>query len=145
MTTKIEDFNKLQLRNDLPDVRPGDTVRVYQKLHEKKDQEAKQAKAQSFEGLIIARKHGKGISATITVRKMISGVGVEKVFPLHSPLIEKIDILRRGKARRAKLYYLREAKGRKAKLKKREAKALIIEDKPAIEEKPAEETEATNE
>jgi large subunit ribosomal protein L19 len=69
-------------------------------------------KVQTFEGLVLARKHGKGISATITVRKEISGIGVEKIFPLHLPTIEKIEILKRGKARRAKLYYLREARGK---------------------------------
>jgi len=132
MTTKIDIFNKLQLKKGLPDIRPGDTIRVYQKIREKKDQDspsAKQEKAQTFEGLVIARKHGKGISATITVRKAISGIGVEKIIPLHSPLVEKIEILKRGKARRAKLYYLREAKGRKAKLKKRENVELSLEEK----------------
>ena len=131
MTTKIDIFNKLQLKKDLPDIRPGDTIRVYQKIREKKDQDspsAKQEKAQTFEGLVIARKHGKGISATITVRKAISGIGVEKIIPLHSPLVEKIEILKRGKARRAKLYYLREAKGRKAKLKKREKGETTTKD-----------------
>lgn len=144
MTTKIETFNKLQLKKDLPNIRPGDTVRVFQKILGQKDQE----KIQTFEGLVIARKHGKGISATITVRKVISGIGVERVFPLHSPLIEKIEILRRGKARRAKLYYLRKAKGKRAKLKKREFIKETIEkkteiadnkeDEKVIEEQPAE-------
>jgi len=106
MPTKTEIFIKNQIKTDLPDIRPGDTVCVYQKVKEK-DKE----RLQAFEGIVIARKHGRGISATITVRALISGVGVEKIFPLHSPVIEKIEILKRGKVRRAKLYYLRKIKG----------------------------------
>ena len=115
MPTKIETFTKIQLKKGLPDIRPGDTVRVYQKVKEK-DKE----RLQAFEGVILARKHGKGISATITVRKVISGIGVEKILPIHSPSIEKIEVLKRGKVRRAKLYYLRTAKGKKARLKRKE-------------------------
>ena len=112
MTTKVETFLKPFLKEDLPDIRPGDRVLVYQKI-----KEGDKEKIQSFEGIVIARKHGKEIGATITVRREISGIGVEKIFPLHSPAIEKIEILKRGKVRRAKLYYLRKAKGKKAKLK----------------------------
>ena len=115
MPTKTETITKTQLKKDLPDIRPGDTVKVYQKIKEK-DKE----RLQAFEGVVLARKHGKGISATITVRKVISGVGVEKIFPIHSPNIEKIEISKRGKVRRAKLYYLRTAKGKKARLKRKE-------------------------
>jgi len=104
-----------QIKKDLPEIRPGDTVRVYQTIKEK-DKE----RLQSFEGVVLARKHGKGISSTITVRNMISGVGVEKILPLHSPNIKKIEILKRAKVRRAKLYYLRTAKGKKAGLKQKE-------------------------
>ena len=106
---------------DIPDVRPGDLVRVYQKIKEtpKKGkpstgQEDKE-RIQVFEGLVIARKHGKEMGATITVRKIISEVGVERIFPLHSPTLEKIEILKRGKVRRAKLYYLRKVKGKRVK------------------------------
>jgi len=116
MVTKIELFNQLQLKKEVPDVRAGDTIRVSQKIHG----EGEKGKSQAFEGRVIARKHGKGVSATITVRKVISDIGVEKIFPLHSPLIEKIEILKRGKVRRAKLYFLRKAKGKKARLKKAE-------------------------
>ena len=91
-----------QLKKELPDIRPGDTVKVYQKVKEQ-DKE----RLQAFEGIVIARKHGKGISATITVRAVISGIGAEKIFPIHSPIIEKIEVLKKGKARRANLYYLR--------------------------------------
>ena len=125
MTTKLETFIKAQLKKDLPDIRPGDTVKVHQKIKEtlKKGKSAKQEskdRIQVFEGQIIARKHGKGINSTITVRKVISGVGVEKIFPIHSPIIDKIELIKRGKAKRAKLYYLRKAKGRRAKLKREE-------------------------
>lgn len=131
MITKSEAFNKTQLKNDLPEIRPGDTVQVYQKipafvpLKSKAaggKKEGEKERIQVFEGLVLAKKHGKGLTATITVRKVISGIGVEKIFPIHSPLIEKIDIIKQGKVRRAKLYYLREAKGKKARLKKRESK-----------------------
>lgn len=123
MTTKIEKFLGSFLKKELPDVRPGDTVIIHQKIREapkktkSSSKQEEKERTQTFEGLVLARKHGKGISATITVRKMISGIGVEKIFPLHLPTIEKIEILKRGKPRRAKLYYLREAKGKKAKLK----------------------------
>lgn len=126
MSTKIINFLKSQLKKDLPDIRPGDTVCVSQKIKEK-DKE----RIQDFEGVVIAKKHGKGISGTITVRKVISGVGVEKVFPIHSPAIEKIEIVKRGKVRRAKLYYLRTAKGKKARLKMKEFSVAIAEEKPA--------------
>ena len=112
MTTKIETFLKPFLRENLSDLRPGDTVRVYQKIKEN-DKE----RVQIFEGLVIARKHGKEIGATITVRKVISGIGVERIFPIHSPTIEKIEVLKREKVRRAKLYYLRKVKGKKSKIK----------------------------
>jgi large subunit ribosomal protein L19 len=128
MSIKLEKFIQPQLKKDLPDIRPGDTVRVYQKIKEtlKKskssaDKETKE-RIQIFEGLVLARKHGKGAGATITVRKVISEVGVERIFPIHSPSIEKIEITKQSKVRRAKLYYLRKAKGRKARLKKREIK-----------------------
>lgn len=115
MKIKIETFLKPFLK-ELPDVRPGDTVSVYQKIREASPAGGKE-KIQAFEGQVLARKHNKEIGATITVRREISGIGCEKIFPLHSPTIEKIEILKRGKARRAKLYYLRKAKGKRAKLK----------------------------
>lgn len=108
MTTKTNKFLEPFLKKGLPDTRPGDTVRIYQKI-----KEGDKEKTHVFEGLVIARKHGKETGATITVRKEISGVGVEKTFPLHLPTIEKIEILKKGKVRRAKLYYLRKVKGKK--------------------------------
>lgn len=129
MSDKIEIITKTQLKKDLPDIRPGNTVRVYQKIKEK-DKE----RIQMFEGEVLARKHGKGIQAMITVRKSISGIGVERIFPIHSPNIEKIEIMKKGKVKRAKLYYLREAKGKKAKLKQRK----IVETNSQPAEKPVE-------
>jgi large subunit ribosomal protein L19 len=123
MTAKTETFLKPFLKEALPGIRLGDTVCVYQKI-----KEGDKEKLQTFEGQVLARKHGKEIGATITVRKEISGIGTEKIFPLHSPVIEKIEILKRGKARRAKLYYLRKAKGKEAKLKSSE-KAIDLKDK----------------
>lgn len=85
------------------DLRSGDTVRVWQKIAEKG-----KIRLQAFEGLVLARKHGKEAGATITVRRVASGVGVEKIFPLYSPVIDKIEVLKRSKVRRAKLYHIRE-------------------------------------
>ncbi len=114
MATLMENFLKPYLRQDLPDIRPGDEVRITQKIRE-----GEKEKIQVFEGLVIARKHRKEIGATITVRREISGIGVEKIIPLHSLMIEKVEILKKGKARRAKLYYLRKAKGKKARIKEK--------------------------
>jgi large subunit ribosomal protein L19 len=121
----MEIFYQIIKKKNLPEVRAGDTVRVYQKI-----KEGGKEKTQIFEGVVLARKHGKEPGATITVRKVISGVGVEKIFPLHSPIIEKIEILKRAKVKRAKLYYLREVKGKKARLKRKEFLQMITEEKP---------------
>jgi large subunit ribosomal protein L19 len=122
MITKIEQFNKMQLKQGLPDVRPGDTVKVYQKIKEK-DKE----RIQVFEGLVLAIKHGKSLSSTMDIRKILSGVGVERTIPIHSPNIEKIEIVKKGKVRRAKLYYLREAKGKRGKLKNIDFEQITLE------------------
>lgn len=90
------------MTNEILKVKAGDLVRIYQKI-----KEGQKERIQVFEGLVIARKHRKEPGATITVRKEVSGIGVEKIFPIHSPTIEKIEILKREKVRRAKLYYLR--------------------------------------
>lgn len=89
------------------DIRPGYTVKVYQRIRE-----GKKERLQAYEGLVIARKHGSEPGATITVRREAGGFGVERIFPLHSPTIEKIEVLKKGKVRRAKLYYLRRRQGR---------------------------------
>ena len=135
---KLNTFLKPYLKQDIPDIRPGDTVKVYQKI-----KEGDKERIQAFEGLVLARKHGKEAGATITVRRVVSEVGVEKILPIHSPLIEKIEILKRGKVRRAKLYYLREAKGKKARLKKKDfVQKVIAKDEPKKEEPGMEEAAA---
>lgn len=95
-------FLSSYIRTDLPGVRPGAFVKVYQKI-----KEGDKERVASFEGLVIAKKHGNGLTATCTVRKVVDGIGVERIFPLHSPTITKIDIVRQSKVRRAKLYYIR--------------------------------------
>ncbi len=100
-------------RDDLPELEPGDTVRVNVKIRE-----GDKERLQAFEGVLIA-KHNSGISGTITVRKISFGIGVERVFPVHSPVIESIKTVRKAKVRRAKLYYLRELRGKAARLKER--------------------------
>lgn len=101
------------LKEELPEMNVGDTVRVHVKI-----KEGSRERIQVFEGTIIARKHG-GIGETITVRRLSYGVGCEKVFPVHSPSIVKVETVRRGKVRRAKLYYLRDRVGKAAKVKER--------------------------
>lgn len=108
----IAQFTTPYLKTNNPDVRSGDVVRVHQKVKERGKE-----RIQVFEGLIIATKHGKGISGTFTVRKIVKGIAVERTYPLHSPIIAKIEILRRGKVRRAKLYYMRHATGKRTRLK----------------------------
>ncbi len=100
------------LRDDLPEFDTGDTVRVDYKVAE-----GNRTRIQSFEGVVIKRNNGQGARATITVRKISFGEGVERVFPLTSPHIDKIEVVRRGRSRRAKLYYLRERRGKSARLK----------------------------
>jgi large subunit ribosomal protein L19 len=132
MTTLLEKFNKAQ-EKDIPDVRPGDTIKVHQKI-----KEGDKERIQIFEGVVIAKKHGTGISATMTVRKIVDGVGVERIYPINSPSIEKIEIVRHAKVRRAKLYYLREAKGKKSKLKKKDFAVAIAPETPVEEKMPEE-------
>jgi large subunit ribosomal protein L19 len=142
MSTLLEKFNKDQEKN-IPDIRPGDTVKIHQKI-----KEGEKERIQIFEGIIIAKKHGTGISATITVRKVVDGVGVERIYPMNSPAIEKIEIVRRGKVRRSKLYYLRTAKGKKSKLKRKDFATAIAPEEPAEEIMPEEipaQTEETTE
>lgn len=129
MSIQEEKFNGSQLNSKLPDIRPGDTIKVNQKI-----KEGDKERIQIFEGVVIARKHGKGISSTITVRKVVEGIGVERIFPVHSPSIEKIEVVKSGKVRRSKLYYLRTAKGKKAKVKHKEFAAVISEPESKIEE-----------
>ena len=101
------------LRTDLPPFRPGDTVKVMVRVRE-----GEKERLQAFEGICIGRK-GEGISATFTVRKISAGVGVERIFPTHSPNVSSIELLRRGKVRRAKLYYLRKLTGKATRIKEK--------------------------
>ncbi len=101
-----------QMKN-VPELKAGQTVRVHQRI-----KEGNKERIQPFEGLVIAVKHGRGLDGTFTVRKISAGVGVERVYPLHSPTIEKIEALKSFKVRRAKLYYMRERFGKKARMKK---------------------------
>ncbi len=125
MNNKLKSFVKNHLKKEVPEIKPGDTLKVYQKIPVTGKTTAKTGKQETkkiqvFEGVVIAKRRNKEMGTTITVRKVISGIGVEKIFPIHSPSIEKIEIISRGKTRRAKLYYLRAAKGKKARLKKKE-------------------------
>ena len=120
----IKSIEHEQLKNKIPDLRVGDTVRVHVKI-----KEGNRERIQVFEGIII-KKQGGGVNATFTVRKISYGVGVEKTFLIHSPLVEKVEVVRVGKARRAKLYYLRERTGKASKTK--EMVGARIENKEIV-------------
>lgn len=107
----VNEITKTQLKNDLPDIRPGATVKVYVWIRE-----GEKSRIQVFEG-VVTEKVGGGINESITVRKMSNGIGVERKFPLHSPIIDKIEVVRQGKVRRNKLRYLRNRSGKSARLK----------------------------
>ena len=108
----MQDIEKGYIRTDVPDIRPGDTVLVKVKIRE-----GDKERVQSFEGTVIKRR-GSGTRAMFTVRKVSYGIGVERIFPLHSPLVESVKVLSSGKVRKAKLYYLRNLKGKAARLEK---------------------------
>ena len=109
----INAVTKEYMKNDVPEVRPGDTVRVHVRI-----KEGGKERIQIFEGLVMGR-HGGGISETYTVRKISSGVGVERTFPVHSPLVAKIEVTRRGVVRRAKINYIRNLSAKAARIKER--------------------------
>ena len=111
MSTIIDAINQENVKKEIPEFAVGDTVKVMVKVIE-----GDRERLQAFEGIVIARKHG-GISETFTVRRMSFGVGIEKTFPIHSPKVADIQVVRHGKVRRAKLYYLRERTGKAAKVK----------------------------
>ena len=113
MSKLIDALDQASLRTDIPSFRPGDSVKVHVKVVE-----GNRSRIQVFAGVVIAR-NGNGIGEAFTVRKVSFGVGVERTFPLHSPIIDHIDVDRRGDVRRAKLYYLRELRGKKAKIKEK--------------------------
>jgi len=109
----LDDLDAASLRTDIPDFRPGDTVKVHVRVVE-----GNRSRIQMFQGAVIRRQNG-GLRETFTVRKVSFGVGVERTFPLHTPVVEKIEVAVHGDVRRAKLYYLRELRGKKAKIKER--------------------------
>ncbi|HJF17214.1 MULTISPECIES: 50S ribosomal protein L19 [Globicatella] len=113
MSKLIEKITAAQLRNDIPEFRAGDTVRVHALIVE-----GERERVQIFEGLVIKRR-GTGISESFTVRKISNGVGVERTFPLHTPRVAKIEVVRKGRVRRAKLYYIRALSGKAARIKER--------------------------
>jgi len=110
---KLDMLEGAYLRDDVPDFRAGDTVKVHVRVVE-----GGRERVQVFEGIVIAR-NGSGLRASVTVRKISFGVGVERVFPVHAPIIQKIEVTRRGDVRRAKLYYLRERSGKSARIKEK--------------------------
>ncbi|MCI9246843.1 MAG: 50S ribosomal protein L19 [Clostridia bacterium] len=143
----IKSIEHEQLKNKIPDLKIGDTIRVHQKI-----KEGNRERIQVFEGIIIKKQNG-GVNATFTVRKISYGVGVEKTFLIHSPLVEKVEVVRVGKARRAKLYYLRDRIGKAAKTKENtgariEDKEIIVKEdlvEEPIAEEVVENVEATSE
>ncbi len=114
---RLDIVENKQKRDGLPDFQPGDTVRVHVRIKESETKE----RLQAFEGVVIARKHG-GIRETITVRKTSFGVGVERIFPLHATIVDHIDVVKRGRVRRAKLYYLRELRGKAARIREKDTR-----------------------
>jgi large subunit ribosomal protein L19 len=112
----IKQLEREQMRMDLPEFIPGDTVRVHVKI-----KEGDKERIQVFQGVVISKRMG-GISATFTVRKVSYGVGVERVFPFHSPIIDRVEVVTRGRVRRAKIYYLRKLRGKAARIRERRYK-----------------------
>jgi large subunit ribosomal protein L19 len=113
---RLDSVEQTQLRENIPAFQAGDTVKVHVRI-----KEGNKERLQVFEGVVIARKHG-GARETITVRKVSFGVGVERIFPLHATIVDHIDVVRRGKVRRAKLYYLRNLRGKAARIKERDTR-----------------------
>ncbi|MFM8897511.1 MAG: 50S ribosomal protein L19 [Actinomycetota bacterium] len=155
----LDAVDAVSLRKDLPNFRPGDELKVHVRVVE-----GNKSRIQVFQGLVIARQ-GSGIRETFTIRKISYGVGVERIFPVHAPVIEKIELVRKGEVRRAKLYYLRDLRGKAAKIRERrgaddletlyssapaaveETAAPVVEEAPvaqdAVSEAPVESAEAT--
>ena len=113
---RLDSVEQTQLRDNIPAFQPGDSLKVHVRI-----KEGNKERLQIFEGVCIARKHG-GVRETITVRKVSFGVGVERIFPLHATVVDHIDVIRRGKVRRAKLYYLRDLRGKAARIKERDTR-----------------------
>ena len=123
MSNIMNEIEKQFMRNDVPDFGPGDTVKVWLRIKELKEDPktrkiVEKVRLQPFEGVVI-RRRGSGLNETFTVRKVTQGIGIEKIIPIHSQVYERIDVLRRGKVRRARIYYLRERRGKAARIKER--------------------------
>ena len=114
---RLDVVENTQVKENIPSFQPGDTLRVHVRI-----KEGNKERLQAFEGICIARKHG-GVRETVTVRKVSFGVGVERIFPLHGTVIDHIDVIRRGRVRRAKLYYLRDLRGKAARIKEKDTRA----------------------
>jgi len=114
---RLDAVEGAQLRTNIPDFQPGDTVRVHVRIKESETKE----RLQAFEGIVIARSGG-GVRETITVRKVSFGIGVERIFPLHATIVDHIDVVKRGRVRRAKLYYLRNLRGKAARIRERDTR-----------------------
>jgi large subunit ribosomal protein L19 len=120
---------KAKTGTPISELKPGDTVRVWQKIEEKG-----KIRLQAFEGLILARKHGSEAGGTFTVRKVASGVGVEKIFPVHSPMIDRVELVKRARVRRAKLYFIREKVAREARRQLRRSRLVSGSDATDLNE-----------
>lgn len=128
MATKVITTANAEHRSKL-DIRPGDTVRVWQKIEEAKGK----FRLQAFEGIVLARKHGREAGATFTVRKVVDGVGVERTFPLYSPMIDEVEMVRRSKVRRAKLYFIREKAAKEIRRQMRRIMDATYEEEPVAQ------------
>jgi large subunit ribosomal protein L19 len=125
----LDALDAASFRSDVPDFRPGDTLKVHVRVVE-----GNRSRVQVFQGIVI-RRQGSGVRETFTVRKVSFGVGVERTFPVHTPVLDKIEVVTRGDVRRAKLYYLRELRGKKAKI--REKRDTVSKDRETTKEKVA--------
>jgi len=114
---RLDAIEQTQMTKTIPDFQPGDTVRVHVRIKESETKE----RIQMFEGIVIARKNG-GVRESVTVRKTSFGVGVERIFPLHATIVQQIDVIKRGRVRRAKLYYLRNLRGKAARIRERDTR-----------------------
>ena len=133
MATKVISAVKLDMRKKL-DIRSGDQVRVWQKIEEDKGK----FRLQAFEGLVLSRKHGSEAGATFTVRKVVGGIGVERIFPLYSPMIDEVELIRRSKVRRAKLYFIREKASKEIRKQMRRVMAVKEIKEEVVAEVPVE-------
>ncbi len=127
---RLDAVEQTQMTRTIPDFQPGDTVRVHVRIKEAENK----WRIQIFEGVVIARKHG-GVRETMTVRKTSFGIGVERIFPLHATIIDKIEVVKRGRVRRAKLYYLRELRGKAARIRERDTRTTAQQSAAAAGKK----------